>query len=108
MLGNTLTKDVKPFSRDRLSLVSRDSCAEGAMKCLDQIQNATPEQQVGAVSVLFAAWCKRLRLDPHAMYQLGVKMIDPEFGHQKANLHLETLRDFAGIRLAGDPNVDVR
>jgi hypothetical protein len=104
----SFTRDVKPFSRDRLSVVSRDVAAKGAFTCLDHLQQEEPEVQVASVAILFAVWCKRLSLDPHALYQQGIKMVRPEMGHVKANVHLEVLRDFAGIRLAGDPSVDVR
>lgn len=104
----SLTKDVRPFSRDRLKLVSRDKAAEGAMAQLDRVQQAAPEVQMASVAILFAAWCKRLGCDPHDIYSQGVKMLTPEFGHHKANLHLETLRDFAGIRMAGDTRTSIR
>lgn len=107
-MTSRMVADVRPFSRDRLKLVSRDKAAEGAMLVLDRIQTAPPEVQVASVGILFAAWCKRLGLDPHDIYQQGVKMMTPEFGHRTANIHLEVLRDFAGIRLAGDSRVDVR
>jgi hypothetical protein len=101
-------KDVRPFSRDRLKLVSRDLSAEGAMAMLDRIQTHPPEVQVAAVTILFAAWCRRLGLDAHDLWQQGVTMMEPQIGHQKGNIHLEVLRDFAGIRLAGDERVDLR
>lgn len=107
-MGKQQVADVRPFSRDRLKLISRDKAAEGAFAILDKLQQAGPEVQVASVAILFAAWCKRLTLDPHDIYQQGMKMLAPEFGHHKANLHLETLRDFAGIRMAGDERVDIR
>jgi hypothetical protein len=108
MGDRSLVRDVIPFSRDRLKLVSRDLSAEGAMAMLDRVQTHRPEVQVAAVAVLFAAWCRRLGLDPHDLWLQGTRMMRPEPGHQKANIHLEVLRDFAGIRLAGDERVDIR
>jgi hypothetical protein len=101
-------KDVTPFSRDRLSLVSRDLSAEGAMRMLDVIQTHRPEVQVAGAALLFAAWCHRLGLDPHDLWQQGMKMMKPQPGHHKGNINVEVLRDFAGIRLAGDERVDIR
>lgn len=101
-------RDVRPFSRDRLKLVPRDRAAEGAFACLDKLQQAIPEVQVAAAAMLFAAWVKRLRLDPEDLYSQGVKMLKSQPGHSKANIHVEVLRDFAGIRIAGDPTVDER
>lgn len=89
-------------------MVSRDLAATGAFTCLDHLQQEAPEVQVAAASILFAAWSHRLGLDPHDLYQQGLKMLRPQMGHLKANVHMEVLRDFAGIRLAGDPSVDVR
>ncbi len=104
-MPNEMTKGVKPFSRDRLKLVSRDRCAKTAMAVLHKIQQDPTEEQVAAVAMLFAVWCIRLGQDPHDLYLQGVKMVKPEQFHRKGNIQLETLRDFAGIRLAGDDRV---
>lgn len=106
--SSRLTAGVIPFSRDRLSLVSRDAAAEAAFRALTKNQEQRPEVQVAAVAVLFAAWCSRLGIDPHDLWGIGRRMVTPEEFHRKGNIHMETIRDFAGIRLAGDERVDVR
>lgn len=101
-------RDVKPFSRDRLFLVPRDEAAKCGLALLDKVQQESPEIAMAGVAILFAVWCKRLRLGPHEAYQLGVKLAEPQQFHQKGNIQAEVLRDFAGIRMAGDASVDVR
>lgn len=105
---NALTRGVVPFSKDRLSLVARDRVARAAFAALHPNQDESAEVQVGAAALLFAAWVHRLGLDPYDLYQMANKMLRPEEFHTKANLQLETIRDFAGIRLAGDSRVDIR
>lgn len=95
----------KPFSRDRLKLVSRDKAAYAAFAALDRLQQEEPEVAMAAASILFAAWCDRTNSDPHDMHEQGEKMLRAEAFHRKANIQLETIRDFAGIRIMGDRNI---
>jgi hypothetical protein len=106
IMGIKETFDVKPFSKDKLMLVSRDKAASQAFAILDRLQFETPEVMMAATSLLFATWCQRLGMHPFEMHQLGLKMLKPEAFHLKGNAHLETLRDFAGIRMLGDAKID--
>lgn len=101
------TRGVRPFSRDRLSLLPRDEVAKTAFAAMDKVQQQDPTLAVAAVSMLFVAWCKRLGVDPYDMTQMAARMLAPQDFHRKANLHVDVLRDFAGMRVAGDPRVDV-
>lgn len=103
-----LTKGVRPFSRDRLMMVSRDEAARVAMLALTPIQDESPEHAMAAAALLFAVWCKRLSMSGHEAYQLGSKLLTPQQFHQKGNITMETLRDFAGIRMAADDRVELR
>lgn len=107
-MPQSAVRDVRPFSRDRLFLVPRDEVAKGAMALLDKNQQEAPEIQMASVAMLFAAWCRRLRVSPHEMHELGLKLVAPQDFHHKGNIQAEVLRDFAGIRMAGDATVDER
>jgi hypothetical protein len=102
------TRGVRPFSKDRLMMVPRDEAAKCGMALLDKVQQETPEIAMAGTVILFAMWCRRLGLDPFEMHQLGVRMLEPQDFHQKGNIHIEVLRDFAGIRMAGDGRVEAR
>lgn len=89
-------------------LVPRDEAAKCGMALLDKVQQEAPEIAMAGTVVLFAMWCARLHMDPYEMHQLGMKMLEPEEFHHKGNILMETLRDFAGIRMMGDASVDIR
>ncbi len=101
-------RGVRPFSKDRLMMLPRDEAAKCGMALLDKVQQEAPEIAMAGAAVLFAMWCKRLRLDPFEAHQYGMKLLEPQQFHHKGNVLMDTLRDFAGIRMAGDPRVDVR
>jgi hypothetical protein len=105
-MDNPLTQGVRPFSRDRLMLLSRDKATKGAMALLNTIQDEQPEVAVASVALLFATWCRRVGLDPHDAWQLGRKLLEPQQFHRKGNVQAEVLRDFAGLRIMGDSRVD--
>lgn len=102
------TVGVRPFSKDTLVMVPRDEAAKCAFALLDKVQGESPEVAMAGCVMLFAMWCKRLGQDPFEMHALGKKMLAPEDFHQKGNIHVEVLRDFAGMRMMGDKSVEVR
>lgn len=102
------TRGVRPFNKDRLMLVARDDAAKCGMALLDKVQQEAPEIAMAGTVVLFAMWCRRLKMDPHEMHSLGVKLLEPQQFHHKGNILMDVLRDFAGIRMMGDASVDVR
>ena len=89
-------------------LVHRDEAAKAAFALLDKVQQESPEIAMAGCAMLFAMWCRRLHVDPHEMHALGGKLLVPQAFHQKGNIHVEVLRDFAGIRMMGDNSVDIR
>jgi hypothetical protein len=96
----------RPFDRDRLNLVARDDSMRVAMDLLDRIQKQDPELAMAGTAIMFAAFVRRLKLSPQDTYELGLKLLEPQQFHRKANIVGEVLRDFAGIRMAGDRNVE--
>jgi hypothetical protein len=91
----------RPLNRDRLMLVPRDTAMKGALSLLDRIQDEAPETAMAAAAVLFAAFCKRCRIDAQEAHRLALRMLTPEPFHQKANIQSEVVEDFAGLRMAG-------
>jgi len=97
----------RPFNKDRLMLLNRDRAMNMAMAILDRTQQETdPEVAFAGQAIMFAAWCKRLNMDPHEAHTIALKMLAPEQFRQKGNIIGEVIRDFAGIRLVGDRRVD--
>lgn len=91
----------RPLDRDRLSMVSRDVAVRDAHRCLDPVQNGTPEEMVAAVSLLFATVMNRVGIDPQQGHGLGLRLLKHQQHHEKTNKSLQSLRDFAGLRIAG-------
>lgn len=86
-------------------MTPRDDAASAAFQALDGLQRFTPEEQLAGAALLFSALRTRCGLDPFDLSQLGDRLLAPEAFHDKANWQLEALRDYAGLRIAGDPNV---
>jgi len=97
----------KPLNRDALFTLSRETAAEVAHEALFPVQSRRPHEMVAGVAVLFAAICTRCGLDPQEVHTLGSRMLRPEKFHKKANDSLQSLRDFAGIHIAGETDVTI-
>lgn len=99
--ANTLSTRL---DQDALSLMSRDTVAFDVHGVLDRLSHLRPENQVAAVATLFAAVCERYSGSPQDLHQFGRRVLgaDQPF-HQKANVQMEALRDFAALKLANDP-----
>lgn len=95
------TPRMRPLDRDRLALTARDEAAKASMAVLHVVQQEEPEIIMAGAACLFVALCKRSGLDPEDMVQMANKMLRPEPFHQKGNIQMEVLRDFAGLRMAG-------
>lgn len=91
----------RPLDKDKLSMIPREDAVTSAHLALDTLQRLTPEEMVAGMAVLYAAVCSRLMLDPHDMHTLGTRMLTHQAHHDKANKALQSLRDFAGLRIAG-------
>jgi hypothetical protein len=105
-MGAQDVRGIRPFSRDRLMVTNRDNAARVAFGALDRIQQDTPEEAMAGAALLFVALCKRCGLTGNEAYELGDRMLQPQAFHDKANMHMETIRDFAGMRIMGDAHVD--
>jgi len=95
------------LDRDALMLVNRDVAAACAHEALFPIQSMQPHEIVAGAAVLFAAICSRVGLDPEEVHGIGLRILREEDFHQKTNASLQSLRDFAGLRIKGDANVSI-
>ena len=106
----TITEPSRPLNKDALAMVRRASAIKGAQLALDPIQHEQPEYMVASIAVLLAAVVNRCRLDPEDMYRMGLKLMrDPpqEGGDRGASGAIQSLRDFAGIRIMGERDVPI-
>ena len=98
-IGTTASK---PLDRDRLLSVSRRQAAAAAHLTLFQVQDEAPEVIVAGAAVWFAAVCARCGLDPQEIHGLGMKILRPSPLDLRTNDSLQSLRDFAGLRVKGN------
>lgn len=94
--------DVRAFDYHRMTLMPRLDAADSAHRVLDVLQKRPPEEIVLGTAVLFAALCKRLRLSPSDIHNAGMRVLEAEPFHKRANDSLQSLQDFAGLRIAGE------
>lgn len=91
----------RPFDRDRMHLLPRDTIMTGSFKVLSAIQNEPAEVQAAAVATAFAILADKLRLEPREMHHMGQRIARPEQFHQKANCQAEALDDLLGMKITG-------
>lgn len=97
-----VTKPIeRPLDKTKMAMSDRLAVADAAHAAMHPMQNLTPEVAVLGVSVLFATLCRRCGLDPHDMHTMANRVLTDQLGHKRANDSLQSLRDFAGIRLMG-------
>lgn len=89
------------IDRDRLYMLDREEVSVTAFKALDAVQQDRPEEMIAGVSVLFAALCNRCLVDPHDMHTMGMRMLQHDPHHKNTNDRIETIADFAGLRIMG-------
>lgn len=102
-----LTKPSRSLDRDRLSMVHRESVIHATHRALDAIQNESPEVMMAAADLLFATLVKRTYLDPQTEHHRGLRLLRDATGHTKDNRSLQSLQDFAGIRINGETTVSI-
>lgn len=106
-----LTQPSRPLDKDRLAMIPRHKAANAAHEALFPIQSKTPEEMVAGAAVLFATICDRCRLDPEEMVRIARRILrDPDGqlgGDKRNNDSLQSLRDFAGIRIMGERHVSI-
>lgn len=102
-MANSLSTRI---DRDKFHMIPRDQVAHVAHGLLHGGHNETGEMIAAATAVLFAAIAERTQMDPEELFRVGRKILhSPEAHHRKGNVHLEALRDFAGLRIRNDPIV---
>ena len=104
--GN-LTKPSRPLNKDILSMVHRTQSAHAAHAALDPLQNLQPEVMVMGAALLFAAIARRCQLDPADLHTMALKVLQAQPGHRRDNDSLQSLQDFAGIRILGEQTVSI-
>lgn len=91
----------RALDRDRLGMFPRDEAVRLAHEALFPINKGDPEAMVAGIGVLFAAVCSRVGLDPQEVHQQSMRRLRDQQHHDKSNKSLQSLRDFAGLRIAG-------
>lgn len=93
--------DVRPLDRTKLAMVSRIDAADAAHGALFPIQDEPPELVIAGIAVLFATLVQRCGLDPEDTFRLGDRIVREREAEDRTNESLQSLRDFAGLRLLG-------
>lgn len=96
-----MTIQTRKLDRDKLSMVPREQAADAAHLALHGIQDESPEVLVAGLAVLFHAVVSKVRLDPEDLYRMGGKILRDQEGSLKTNNSLQSLRDWASIRVLG-------
>jgi hypothetical protein len=102
-VANTLSSRI---DTDVLALMSRDTVAFDAHQLFDALRNHKGEQIVAAVAVAFAVVAERYGGTPEGLHDYGRRILFAENAfHDKANVQLEALRDYASLRMNSNPKV---
>lgn len=93
----------RPIDPLKLSMVPRDKVAHSAILALHQLQDLEdPEHMMLGVATLFASFCRRARVDASELHAMGLNVIDAPVDYDmNTGGAIEMLRDFAGMRIAG-------
>lgn len=90
----------------QLHMVSRDRVASVVHGLLHGANHERPPELTAGVAVLFAAISERTGMDPHDLFLLGRRLLfAADQHHDKPNIQMEALRDFAGLRVRNQPIV---
>lgn len=94
------------IDRDKLFMMPRDQVAHIAHALLNGGKEQSGEMLAVSTAVLFAVISERTQMDPEELFRVGRKVLfDPQPHHTKGSVHLEALRDFAGLRIRNQPIV---
>lgn len=86
------------MDRDKINSANRDKAAANAHAMLDPVNNQGGEDIIAAGAVLFAVLSARSGLSAQELHSMGSRILKAERFHDKANVQLEALQDFAGLR----------
>jgi hypothetical protein len=105
--GDLTAPVTRPLDRDRLSMAQRGEVAMAAHRALDALQRETPEIMMMGAALLFHTLCLRCRVDPQEIHHLAGRVLRDQDGFKKDNDSLQSMRDFAGIRIMGEREVSI-
>lgn len=105
--GSITAPTLRPLDRDRLTMTPRGEAARVAHAALSEIQRERPELMVMGAAVLFATLCARCGIDPQELHTMARKVLTDQEGFRRDNDSLQSLRDFAGIRIMGEREVSI-
>lgn len=91
----------RPYDHDKRNMLPRDPILHLTGRALHVLQNESPEEMVAAASMLFALVTQRVQLDAQEEHHKALKMLRDQRAHDKENKLLQSLRDFAGLRIKG-------
>lgn len=97
----------RPLDRDKLTMMPRGEAARVAHLALSEIQGEAPELMVLGAAVLFATLCQRCNLSAQDVHHMAHKVLTDQEGFRRDNASLQSLRDFAGIRIMGEREVSI-
>lgn len=97
----------RPLDRDKLNMLDRQLAADIAFTALHPIQDKDPEEIVMGSAVLFAAICRRCSVDAGEMYAKATTVLREDPFHKRTNDALQSLQDFAALRVLGDADVGI-
>lgn len=105
--GDLTSPTKSPLDKDKLAMVSRGQTAQAAHSALFALQEESPEVMMAGAALLFATLIKRCGLDPQALHHMGLRLLVDQQGYRKDNASLQSLQDFAAIRILGEHNVSI-
>lgn len=103
------TEASRPFDADRMAMLPIHKVADAALHVLNPMQELSPEEQVAGAAVLFATVCKRVGVTGAGMWDFAERVLNAPIKAETAQGQntLQALKDFAGLRIAGDERVSV-
>lgn len=91
---------------DKLNMFSRDRAAALAHTSLDAMRNEGAEAHLAGIAVAFAALAHRYQMGPEQLYLYGLRILEsPGAHHRNGNALIESLRDFANLKVRNDPAI---
>lgn len=96
-------KATRPLSYDKINMVPRGTAATLAHEALFPLQDKRPEEMLMGVATLFAAMCRRCRVDPKDLHEKGLRVLDaPWDGDRNTDAQVQVLRDLVGAKVMGE------
>ena len=88
------------IDRDVILMMPREKAATMACLAIDKLQSRRPEDVIAGIAVAFAVMTERSGMTAEELASYGKRILfAPQAHHVQTNDKLESLRDFAGIRI---------